>query len=141
MKFATKLMVVPFQQKLSDAVDSRPVELDTKISTILNNPKLSLSEKLEQYKRAVGEFKIADNKAEIKSHPKQEATAMDNTLIQADLLKESLDVLKKDFYKTIEDGVENLVHRIGGQDKHSKIQIKNTKLKKEVGKNLKKGFF
>jgi hypothetical protein len=61
MKFAEKLMVVPFVKKIEDPIDEHLLNLDDEISRILNNKKLSASEKTKKYNHHLSRFMNKDN--------------------------------------------------------------------------------
>ena len=56
MKFATKLMVVPYVNKLEDPVDKYLFDLDIEMSEILERKDISIEEKLSLYNQALQKF-------------------------------------------------------------------------------------
>jgi chromatin remodeling complex protein RSC6 len=61
MKYATKLMVVPFVN-LQNPKDKQLSDLDTKMSDILQNNKISIDDKVKIYKKTLDSFMLAYEK-------------------------------------------------------------------------------
>jgi hypothetical protein len=52
----SKWMVVPYQKPIDKPTDSKVIELDNHMTQILANPKLSASEKVNQYNQVLSKF-------------------------------------------------------------------------------------
>ena len=63
MKYANKLMVVPFVNKLQDPEEKYLTDLDNEMSSILKNDKYSIEEKVKNYNKVLSKF-ISKNSTE-----------------------------------------------------------------------------
>lgn len=56
MKHATKLMVVPYVKPLENPVESKVLELDNEMSSIINDSKLNFDDKVKLYNQTLAKF-------------------------------------------------------------------------------------
>lgn len=119
MKFATKLMVVPFVNRLEDPTERYLNNLDDELSSILKRHDLGNYEKLQMYNQVLSKFMIkkSESKIEVKNHPND---------FQIEIKKEPLEIKKE----LLENKKESL-------DDVNDFQKKSTKkLSKRDNKNL-----
>ena len=82
MKFATKLMVVPYVNKLEDPVDKYLFDLDIEMSEILERKDISIEEKLSLYNQALQKFmyKNTSKNIEVIHKPREILETEQNTI-------------------------------------------------------------
>lgn len=56
MKHATKLMVVPYVKPFENPVESKVLELDNEMSSIINDSKLNFDDKVKLYNQTLAKF-------------------------------------------------------------------------------------
>ena len=84
MKYANKLMVVPFVNKLQDPEEKYLTDLDNEMSSILKNDKYSIEEKVKNYNKILSKFISKNSTEDIKVDygPKVEIIKTDDLHVQ-----------------------------------------------------------
>lgn len=97
MKFATKLMVVPYVNKLEDPVDKYLFGLDIEMSEILERKDISIEEKLSLYNQALQKFMYKNTSKNIEViHKPREILETEQIPIQKKIKKKPAVQLKKE---------------------------------------------
>ena len=66
MKFAEKFMLVPYNQSAAPIAETNPIEdelskLDSQMSSILNNKKIDISQKIKLYSQTLQDYKLQES--------------------------------------------------------------------------------
>jgi hypothetical protein len=126
MKYATKLMVVPFVNRLEDPTEKYLNNLDEELSEILKRRDLAPDQKLKMYNTILGKFLIkkTDSKIQVRNYPND---------VQIDVKHEPLDV------KNEQAEAKNEPHEINETKTKSNKKIdKQPKLEKTSKKEKKR---
>ena len=121
MKYANKLMVVPFVNKLQDPEEKYLTDLDNEMSSILKNDKYSIEEKVKNYNKVLSKFISKNSTEDIKIDygPKVE-------IIKTD-----------DNPKTDDNFVQNIVNQLADKLSSKKEKKTSDKKRKQIKKESK----